>query len=218
MSQQTINQANGKRVFDAIEFADKAHSGQYRPGTELPYMQHLMGALTIAVHYDCSEEIRIAVILHDTVEDTKTKLTDIAKSFGPRVAHLVEAATDDKSMDWYDRKKKKINYIGNSHTKGGATIDERIVICCDKLHNITSIRDNWKRAKEAGIDFWEAFSHDESDYRWYYHELAKAFMENRQGIVTSRMFTEFADVVQEVFGPIENINSCTVSKTSTPEV
>lgn len=88
-----------------------AHSGQYRPGTELPYLQHLMGALTIAIHYDCSEEIRIAVILHDTVKDTDTKLSEIEKRFGPRVAHLVEAATDDKSIGWYERKERKISCI-----------------------------------------------------------------------------------------------------------
>lgn len=211
MTKQAIDQANGARVFDAIEFAVKAHNGQYRPGTELPYLQHLMGALTIAVHYDCSEEIRIAVILHDTVEDTDTKIADIEKRFGPRVAHLVEAATDDKKIGWFERKEKKITYITNPHNKGGATIDERLVICCDKLHNITSIRDNWQRAQEAGINFWDAFSHEEEDYRNYYHRLAIAFMANRQGIVTSRMFTEFANVVQEVFGPLPNINSCKVT-------
>ncbi|NTU69905.1 bifunctional (p)ppGpp synthetase/guanosine-3',5'-bis(diphosphate) 3'-pyrophosphohydrolase [bacterium] len=211
MTKQSVDHANGARVFEAITFADTAHYGQYRPGTELPYMQHLMGALTIAVHYDCSEEIRMAVVLHDTVEDTKTTLAKIEKVFGPRVAHLVDAATDDKSMDWFERKTKKIDYIRKPHNKGGATIDERIVICCDKLHNITSIRDNWKRAKEAGIDFWDAFSHDEKEYKWYYHELAKAFLANRQGIVTSRMFTEFADVVQDVFGPLDGINTCSAA-------
>lgn len=93
-----VRKANLSRIDKAIEFAIKKYQGQKRPGTELPYIVHLIGALGIAVHYGLSEEIRIAVLLHDILEDTKTKIEEIEEKFGPRVTHLVFSATDDKNL------------------------------------------------------------------------------------------------------------------------
>jgi (p)ppGpp synthase/HD superfamily hydrolase len=56
-------------LFDAIEFAVKAHRGQLRKGTTIPYVSHPMEVARILLQAGCSDTIAIAGLLHDTVED-----------------------------------------------------------------------------------------------------------------------------------------------------
>ncbi len=95
------------RVFHAIEFAAKAHQGQFRKGTKIPYIIHPIGAAQILIEYGCSEEVIIAAILHDTVEDTKVTIQEIEKEFGKEVSKLVEHASElpQETHSWKERKK-----------------------------------------------------------------------------------------------------------------
>ncbi len=77
-------------IFQAVEFASTAHSGHFRKGTNVPYIIHPLGVAKILIEHGCSEEIVVAGILHDTVEDTAITLEDIRRSFGERVDHLVQ--------------------------------------------------------------------------------------------------------------------------------
>jgi len=56
----------------AIIFATKKHEGQKRKGTDIPYIVHPMEVMQILTAMDCSQNVIIAGILHDTLEDTDT--------------------------------------------------------------------------------------------------------------------------------------------------
>ena len=58
-----------QRIFQAVEFATKAHSGQFRKGTNVPYLVHPLGVCKILIEAGCSEDVVVAGLLHDTVED-----------------------------------------------------------------------------------------------------------------------------------------------------
>jgi (p)ppGpp synthase/HD superfamily hydrolase len=58
-------------IFKAIEFAAKAHAGQYRKGTKIPYICHPMNVCQILASLKCSPEVMAAGILHDVLEDTR---------------------------------------------------------------------------------------------------------------------------------------------------
>lgn len=201
---QAVLDANNHLIFDCILFVAEAHDGQYRPNTELPYLEHLLGALAIAVHFGLSLELRMGVLTHDVFEDTKTEPATVEKKFGPRVVHLALACTDDKTLPWKPRKDKKLEYMRKE-----ASMDELKVMCCDKLHNVRSIRANIARACEESVDFWEVEMkhHTFEEYRWYYSELALTFMNKRRDLVAIRLFNEFTREVETVFGPIEEYNS-----------
>ena len=78
----------------AIEFAFKAHEGQKRKYSGIPYITHPLAVMEIVSSVDHDEDMLIAAILHDTVEDTNTTIEDIAYEFGNHVAFLVDALTD----------------------------------------------------------------------------------------------------------------------------
>lgn len=85
-----------ERLNSAIAFAAIAHSGQIRKYDGLPYVTHPIAVMEIFfTHASVStEDEMIAAVLHDTVEDTYVKISDIERRFGSTVAGLVFDLTD----------------------------------------------------------------------------------------------------------------------------
>lgn len=53
----------------AVEFATKAHEGQFRKGTRRPYIVHPIEVKDIVSTMTRDEEVISAAVLHDTIED-----------------------------------------------------------------------------------------------------------------------------------------------------
>jgi (p)ppGpp synthase/HD superfamily hydrolase len=178
-------------IFDAIEFAARAHREQFRKGTRIPYIIHPMGVAGILIEYGCAEELVVAGILHDTVEDTAITLADIRKAFGGKVADLVESASEpDKADTWENRKRHTIEYLKT------APPDLLILSCADKLDNIRSIRKDYESFGEA---VWDRFRRARESQRWYYRSLADVFMNRAEGEPCVTLCRQFRHEVQQVF-------------------
>ena len=124
----------------AIRRAADWHDGQHRKGSTLPYMVHPFAVAMILDRLGFAEDVVIAGLLHDVVEDTEATLADVETEFGPRVAELVGWCSERKKDDsgahrpWADRKRDHIEALAAAPT------DARAVVLADKLHNLTSIR------------------------------------------------------------------------------
>ena len=77
--------------------AGKAHEGQFRKYSGMPYIVHPIEVATIVQEVEHSDEMIAAALLHDVVEDTDYTVEDIAKEVSPAVAELVEGLTDVSS-------------------------------------------------------------------------------------------------------------------------
>jgi (p)ppGpp synthase/HD superfamily hydrolase len=122
----------------AIEFAAKAHRHQVRKGTDTPYITHpyAIGLMLTRAGFD--PEVVAAGLLHDTVEDTDVTPEDILEEFGERVASIVEGASEpNRGARWEERKEHTIEYLRT------APYEVRAVACADKLHNLTTIADDY---------------------------------------------------------------------------
>ncbi len=182
-----------KKMFEAIEFATKAHAGQFRKATRVPYIIHPLSVAQILIEHNCDETLVIAGILHDTVEDTPITLPDIAKQFGQPIADLVESLSEpDRSDTWENRKQHTIDYLKNVPT------EVLLVACADKLHNIRSIRKDYVR---QGEKVWTRFNRPKSSQQWYYQALADLFTARIEDEVSQSLFTAFQTEVNKVFGP-----------------
>jgi guanosine-3',5'-bis(diphosphate) 3'-pyrophosphohydrolase len=91
-------------ALEAVEQAAIAalrwHGDQRRP-TGVPYAEHLLEALEVAVRGagETDPEVLSAVLLHDVVEDTGATVRDVEERFGPRVAELVDWVTKPPAGD-----------------------------------------------------------------------------------------------------------------------
>ncbi len=156
-----------ERVFQAIEFATKAHTGQFRKGTKVPYIVHPLGVAKILIEAGCSEDVAVAGILHDTVEDSSTKIDDIRRDFGEEVTRLVEGASEpNKSDTWENRKQHTIDILET------APMDAVYVSLADKLANIRDIRADYEK---LGDDVFLRFNRPKEKQEWYYRAMADLF-------------------------------------------
>jgi (p)ppGpp synthase/HD superfamily hydrolase len=179
-------------LFTAIEFAAKAHAGQFRKGTAIPYIVHPLGVATILINHGCAEELVVAGLLHDTVEDTPVTLAEIAQCFGERVAHLVATVSEpDKAAPWEERKRHTIAVLRT------AALDALLVACADKLDNLRALRDDYGRVGEA---VWARFKRPRASQHWYYRSLAEVFAMRVAGEPSTTLFAQFQQEVHRVFG------------------
>lgn len=90
------------RVAQAIAIAIQVHTGQPRMGTGLPYIVHPISvALAVSVYGD--ENMVIAALLHDAVEDTALTVKKVEQTFGGDVAWLVDCVTKKDGESKMDR-------------------------------------------------------------------------------------------------------------------
>jgi (p)ppGpp synthase/HD superfamily hydrolase len=86
-------------ILKAYRFGDEKHFGQKRKFTGVDYISHPIAVSYIVATYKKSkhlEELIVAAILHDTLEDTDTTFDEIAREFTPLVATLVFELSSDK--------------------------------------------------------------------------------------------------------------------------
>jgi (p)ppGpp synthase/HD superfamily hydrolase len=180
-------------VFKAIEFAARAHAGQYRKGTRLPYILHPLAVAKILIECECAVEVVVAALLHDTIEDTPVTAAEIQERFGAAVARMVEEASEpDRSDSWENRKHRTVAHIA-SVSPGAALVE-----VADKLDNIRTIREGLLSEGEA---VWERFKRSREHQCWYYQALAEAFTTRPGGEPLGSLVDEFRREVDVVFGP-----------------
>lgn len=90
------------RLVKAFQFAAQKHKGQERRGSGLPYVIHpiIVSHLISKYKGDSThiEDLQIAALLHDTLEDTDATYHEIEREFGPLVASIVMELTSDTEM------------------------------------------------------------------------------------------------------------------------
>jgi (p)ppGpp synthase/HD superfamily hydrolase len=97
----------GPLIDKAKDLAGKAHEGQFRKYSKMPYIVHPIEVATILQTVPHTEEMVAAALLHDVVEDTDYTVDDIASLIDPKVAELVEGLTDISKPEDGNRKIRK---------------------------------------------------------------------------------------------------------------
>jgi (p)ppGpp synthase/HD superfamily hydrolase len=174
LKSQTVTPV-GRRFEHALLFATRKHAGQHRKGTAVPYVAHLLSVAGLVLEVGGDEDLAIAALLHDVVEDCggAPMLREIRRRFGKRVAHVVDGCTDtdlDPKPPWRQRKE---DYVAHLRT---ADADTRLVSAADKLHNVRSIVAAYR---EIGDRVWERFHGKRDGTLWYYRALLDEFQRRK---------------------------------------
>lgn len=123
------------RIEKAFRFANAAHDGIRRKSGE-PYIIHPIAvAKIVAKDIGLGATSIVAAILHDVVEDTEYRLSDIENMFGKKVAHIVDGLTklsgDIDSSQALTLKKMLMTF----------SEDVRVILIkiADRLHNMLTL-------------------------------------------------------------------------------
>src|SRR3954463_14099033 len=99
------------RLERALRWSENCHRGQVRKGSDVPYFEHAAAVAMILSRAGFDEDVVIAGLLHDVVEDTEATFEDVAARFGPGVGATVHSCSEVKYDDsgrkrpWIDRKR-----------------------------------------------------------------------------------------------------------------
>lgn len=163
------------KIEKAIKVATYAHRNQKRKGGDMPYISHLFSVMIILSEYTDDEDVIIAGLFHDLLEDTDTKEygeTDIENDFGKKVLTIIQDVSENKNkyLDIIDEKdtwkNRKIEYLKHLSE---ASEDAILVSSADKLHNLfTTIEE----IKIVGEKAWGIFNSSKEEQIWFYKEFA----------------------------------------------
>jgi (p)ppGpp synthase/HD superfamily hydrolase len=93
---------------DAWAYAEEAHRGQTRKFDGQPFVAHPQEVAALLHDACCPDHVIAAGLLHDIVERTPVTVEDLAQRFGPRVAGLVEAVSEDAAIESYRERKEEL--------------------------------------------------------------------------------------------------------------
>src|SRR4030095_5054951 len=182
----------------ALLYATHVHGGQVRKETSIPYVAHLLAVAATVLEYGGDEDLAIAALLHDSVEDQggKGRLDDVRNRFGEGAARIVEGCSDsladtgkgERKAHWQERKEAYLAHL--------RTADEDVlwVALADKVYNArTILRD--LRKPDIGEKVWARFNVSTKQTLWYYHSLADIFCE--------RLSNQLSDELREIVEVLE---------------
>jgi (p)ppGpp synthase/HD superfamily hydrolase len=160
--------AYSERYEDALILAARAHQYQTRKVGGDPYIVHPTHVSVLLLRHSFSEDVAIAGLLHDVVEDQGIPLPEIEAGFGPAVAEMVAALTErklegDVERPWEDRKREALAQLRR------ASLDAVAVKAADILHNAHSVAHGLRR---EGPAIWRRFKRGPEETLWYYKSVA----------------------------------------------
>lgn len=162
------------KIQKAINFASRLHAKQTRKGEkDLPYVSHCFATAWILHEYSKDEDVIVAGLLHDVLEDVPGYgYEKLKKDFGLRVAKIVKGVSEDKDPNfksdeknsWLERKQKYLNNLKKDSK-------ESLMVCvADKIHNLQSMREVYRN---QGEKMWKNFNSPKDKKIWFFEEIYK---------------------------------------------
>ena len=194
------------RFTEAIEYARQHHT-EFRKGTDIPYMAHLLGVAALVMgeaggRVLVTEDMVLAALLHDVVEDHggMTRLHEVEQRFGANVARMVEGLSDSFAENQHPKdewKKRKSEYIERLRHEPD---DVLLISAADKLYNAKAILDDFKDIGEA---IWKRFNRGADQQLWYFDELLAIYLLRPR----NRIVNELERVVGELAALTPKVSS-----------
>jgi (p)ppGpp synthase/HD superfamily hydrolase len=119
----------------ALRFARRAHLGQHRKQTHEQFVEHPIAVASLLSETGLSGSILATAYLHDVVEKTEVEPGEIRQRFGSAVAGVVDALSEDASLDDYVERKRALRrrVIGSSR-------ESVLIYAADRVANMRDWR------------------------------------------------------------------------------
>jgi len=190
-------EAYSQRYDTALSLAAVAHRRQTRKGSDVPYIIHPVHVSVILIRHGFKEDVALAGLLHDVVEDQDVTLEQIEAEFGPAVAGMVSALTERKQEDgvkrpWEARKQESLGQLRR------ASRDAVAVKAADTLHNSRALATDLRK---IGPAMWDFLSKGPDQTLWYYQSVAEIVAQRLEGHpLAGELLRAVADLEEAIAG------------------
>lgn len=180
-------------IDNATQYIAEKHEGQYRGGLRVPYSTHLFGVARILKIAGYSEEVVIAGLLHDVLEDTDATEEELQGNFGEYIVALVKAVSEpDKSLSWDIRKQGGIDRIQFKSD------EELAILLAEKIQNVKSIT---YEVEKLGKQTWKNFNAGKDKQHWYYKNIIK---QTKKYHPHAKLLPELEECVNNLFSAVQS--------------
>lgn len=181
-----------ERFENALIYTSRLHAHQFRKGSNTPYISHLLSVVALVLEAGGDEDLAIAALLHDAVEDQGGLriLAEIRQQFGVRVADIVDSCSDAYTIPkppWKIRKETYLSQLENS------SLDTRLVSLADKLHNSRCLLMDLQTGKS---NVWDKFRGGKDGTMWYYRSLIVVFEKFDNNFLLDELKRVYAQIEQ----------------------
>jgi hypothetical protein len=119
-----------QNIIKALEFASIAHRNQARVGPDkVPYISHPAAVGMVLWKAGFTDEVVMAGILHDVIEDTDYTYDDIQREFGKQIADWVAEVSEDAALPHDEKKEQYLTQLA------AASMEAKAVSAADLLAN-----------------------------------------------------------------------------------
>ncbi|MDO5668997.1 MAG: HD domain-containing protein [Corynebacterium sp.] len=175
------------RLMRAMNTAAYNHRDHVRKGSDVPYIAHLMAVHHLVAQHTDDEDVLIAALFHDTLEDVPEHYSeaDMRRDFGDRVTDIVlHLSKNESHADWQERSNAYLAHLDN------VAPDEAVLIsCADKLHNLMSILEDHAT---LGDGLWGRFNSGREKQEWWYGEVGRVVEKRLPGHPLAQQLRELA--------------------------
>lgn len=186
------------RIEQALRAATILHKNQVRKGSiPMPYVAHLFAVAMIAIDYTEDEDVLIAALLHDTLEDTDYTSQELEADFGGKVREIVEALTEpeDTEAKTYSWKETKAKYAKQLRK---APQESLLIAAADKIHNMRAMVEEYY---DDHARFRKEFSGSLEDRLIQYQDIANVLNKSLKSDILNEfnhVFTEYKNFITDV--------------------
>ncbi len=194
-ARKNIKKPNIKKIKEAFIFAEEKHSKQKRESGE-KYFVHLYETANILLEYNVSNEIIIAGLLHDVLEDTDATEKEVEEKFGKTVLELVKGVTKLDIISLEGRKTAELKSFQKLLL--ASVKDYRVILIklADKLHNSRTLSylkpKKRKRIANQILQVYAPLAH-----RFGLHSIAREMEDSSFKILEPKIFQELSEKIKK---------------------
>ncbi len=207
-----MKESDLKRIREAYDFAERAHSGQLRKSGE-PYILHPLAVADILIGMNMDTTSIIAALLHDVVEDTTVSLEVVEQQFGHTCAMLVDGLTKLERIKFKTKEEQQNENYRKMFVAMAQDIRVILIKLADRLHNMRTLKfqseESQRRIADETLEIFCPIAHrlGISAIKWEMEDIALRYLNPQQYYrIVNLMQKKRAEREQYIADVIQKIN------------